>query len=540
MDFIFGTLSTDELKLYRHRLLRRGIHHGHHIDPQLPKLHEPITLTVTTGNQIHAESVACYYTTDGSLPQGSRGQASVGSVLHFEPIETTWDTLIWGYVTRWQATLPPIESDTLLHYRIGAWGADQEEVFADYPHEKHSLEAAALRHFRHGQPPEMDLQVGDPAAGTTFALNVPALPVPAWAHDAIIYHIFVDRFYPGDGNAWTDATDLMDIHGGTLQGVLDKLDYVASLGVNTIWLSPIFTSPSHHGYDATSFREIEPRLGDKNIFKQLVDQAHDRGLRVLLDLACNHCSNEHPHFVDALNNASSQYREWFTFDDSELGYRTFLGVETLPEINLENSGARDWMIENALFWIREFGIDGYRLDHANGPGPDFWSYFNRACKAENPDCFCFGEIIDTPELLQPYVGRLDGLLDFQINEGLRKTFGWQTQSIEEFDRFLSRHRSFYPKAVDGAAFVRPAFIDNHDMDRFLFLPDANEQDLLDAFNKLMQISSPPVIYYGTEIGLKQTSKDGLHANRVRMNWEAVGNSELLPKMREAIRQRKGQ
>lgn len=537
MDFIFGTLSTDELKLYRHRLLRRGIHHGHRIEPQLPKLHEPITLTVTTGSQINAQSVACYYTTDGSTPEGSCGEAAVGQVLNFAPVETAWDTLIWGYVTRWEATLPPLKSDALLRYRISAWGsnqesADQEEVFADYPHEKHSLETAAVRHFRQGQAPDMDAQVGDPARGTTFALNVPALPIPAWVRDAIIYHIFVDRFYPGNDNEWTDATDLMDIHGGTLQGVIDKLDYVKALGVNTIWLSPIFESPSHHGYDATNFRKIEPRLGDEEIFKRLVDRAHERDLRVIVDLACNHCSNEHPYFVDALNNSSSSYRNWFTFDSSEIGYRTFLGVHSLPEINLDNPDAREWMLENARYWIREFGIDGYRLDHANGPGPDFWSDFNRACKAEDPACFCFGEIIDTPDILQSYVGRLDGLLDFQINEGLRKTFGWQTGSIRGFEQFLSTHTKFYP-----ANFACPAFIDNHDMNRFSYIAPNNKQALLDALSALMQLPNPPVIYYGTELGLSQPDANGLHANRVRMLWGDDQNYQLLKDVQEIIQHR---
>jgi len=595
LDFIFGTLATDPLKLYRHRLLRRGVVHQHRIQPQLPQLNKAITLSATTGPAAAVDALACYYTIDGSDPIGSRDTVSNGRIALFERGQTVWDTLIWGYVTHWHATIPALTKDVLLRYRIGAWSTEesateQPEIFADYPHEKRSLELAAMRHFlslaetprttsqtdEMGQNfsadsneqalPDVGAQIVEPADGTIFALNVPARPVPKWAYDAIIYHIFVDRFYPGDGATWHEnADDLMDIFGGTLQGVIDKLDYVAALGVNTIWLSPIFPSPSSHGYDATDFRSIEPRLGDEKILRTLVDGAHERGLRVVLDLACNHLSNEHPYFVDAFANPNSSYRGWFTFDDSEIGYRAFFGVKTLPEINLENPAAREWMIENARYWIREFEIDGYRLDHANGPGPDFWSYFNRACKELDPNCFCFGEIIDTPDMLQSFVGRLDGVLDFQINEALRKTFGWEEQNVDELAHFLAVHEHFYAypekfrttfqKTEMGQnfsgernlpEFVRLAFIDNHDMNRFCSIVAKNgtadeRTALLAALNGLLKMPNPPVIYYGTEIGLSQSADvgEGLHANRVPMRWEddrnfCLDNLSLLEEVKALI------
>ncbi|MCA9989983.1 MAG: alpha-glycosidase, partial [Anaerolineales bacterium] len=190
------------------------------------------------------------------------------------------------------------------------------------------------------------------------------------------------------------------------QGVYDKLDYIAALGVNCLWLSPLWTSPTPHGYDTADYRQVEPRLGDKAILRKLIDAAHARGLRVLFDMACNHLSNQHPIFQAALASSTSPYRDWFTFDDSPAGYRGFFGVPTMPEVNLTHPAARDWMVENALYWLREFDIDGYRLDYANGPRPDFWSYFVDAGKREKADTFYFGEIIDTPDMLQAYIGRL--------------------------------------------------------------------------------------------------------------------------------------
>ena len=106
MDFAFGTLSTDDLKRYHHQLLRQGVHHGHEIGLHKPVLLKPITLFATTGVDLTADEMACYYTTDGSEPLGQRGVAENGHVLKFQPLETVWDNFVWGYTTRWSITLP--------------------------------------------------------------------------------------------------------------------------------------------------------------------------------------------------------------------------------------------------------------------------------------------------------------------------------------------------------------------------------------------------------------------------------------------------
>jgi glycosidase len=137
----------------------------------------------------------------------------------------------------------------------------------------------------------------------------------------VIYQVFVDRFYPGRGRDWAQTDDLRGFCGGTLWGVAEKLDYIADLGVTCIWLSPIFPSPSHHGYDATDLYHVEPRLGGDEALRTLVSEAHRRDIRVLLDYVCNHVSQYHPVFVEAQADPTSPYRDWFTFDDSERGYR---------------------------------------------------------------------------------------------------------------------------------------------------------------------------------------------------------------------------
>jgi hypothetical protein len=419
MDFIFGTLATDELKLVHHRAHQRGVQHAHNLSPRDPRPGEPVTLRLSIGVDFDADAAACYYTTDDTLPQGSRGSAANGTAVMFAPVETLWDSLSWGYITVWQAVLPPQSAGTIVRYRISAWSAERE-VYADWPDVTATAEAAASAFFR-GQQPDPHFKPGDPDTGTLFTFHVDTLQPPAWAREAIIYQIFVERFHPGEGQTWLQTSDLRGFCGGTLWGVRDKLNYIADLGVNCIWLSPTWVSPSHHGYDVTDYDHVEPRLGGDAALRAVIEGAHQRGIRVLLDLVCNHISDEHPIFK-AARSGDPQYRDWFTFDHSEIGYKTFFNVAKMPQVNLAHPPARDWMIGIARRWLREYDVDGYRLDYAKGPGPDFWSDFRAACKDEKPDCFVFGETVDAPSELLKYVGRLDGSLDFHIAEALRKTY----------------------------------------------------------------------------------------------------------------------
>ncbi len=540
-EFTFGTLATDELKVVHHRTARRGLQHSHDLAPADPLPGQPVTITVRLGPDLAADQVTCYYTLDGSEPVGTRGVAQNGRTLPLERAGVAWDTLVWGYVETWRGVLPAQPDGVTVRYRIGAWRATEvattgaPEVFADWPEVQLAAEQAAAAFFA-GQPLP-DAPAGDPARGHTFAYHVDAFGPPAWARDAVIYQVFVDRFYPGDGRAWQQTTDLRGICGGTLWGVRDKLDYIADLGADCIWLSPIFVSPSHHGYDATDLRHVEPRLGGDAALRALVDAAHKRGIRILLDYACNHISNDHPIFRSALAEPEGPYRAWFTFDDSKIGYRTFFGVPSMPQLNHAHPPARNWLIDIARYWLREFDVDGYRLDYANGPGPDFWTDFWTACKAVKPDSFCFGEVIDAPDVQRRYVGRLDGCLDFHLGDMLRRTFALGARTEADLARFLPRHAAFFP-----ADFLMPTFLDNHDMDRFLFLAGGDKDALRHAAAVQMRQPGPPIIYQGTEIGLQQRlSKDagvGLEVNRVPMVWGTEQDRSLFAFYRDLIRARR--
>jgi cyclomaltodextrinase len=533
-EFIFGTLATDELKLVHHRVARRGVHHRHNLTPGDPLPGQAVTVAVSIGPDVTADGVACYYSVHNQEPAGSRGAASRGQVIRLEPAGVAWDTLAWGYVARWEGVLPPQPAGTIVRYRISAWDGEHE-IWGDWPEVDLAAERAAAAFFRGEGLPETP--PGDPSRGRTFAYSVDRLAPPEWARRAIIYQIFVDRFYPGLGQDWRQTTELRGFCGGTLWGVAEKMGYVAALGADCIWLTPIFCSPTHHGYDATDLSRVEPRLGGEEALSAVIHEAHARGIRVLLDLVCNHVSHQHPFFIAAKADPGSPYRDWFYFDDSDVGYRTFFGTPTMPKVNLGHPGACGWMIETALTWLRGFDIDGYRLDHANGPGPDFWTDFWTACKAEKPDCFCFGEVVDVPDAQRAYAGRLDGVLDFHTADALRRTYALRTWSEDQLARFLERHLAFFP-----ADFLLPTFIDNHDMDRFLQLAGGDKDALRRAVTAQMRLPGPPIIYYGTEVGLRQAASTtgglGLHVNRVPMIWGADQDRELLAFCQTLIRERR--
>ncbi len=517
-DHIFGTFSTDLLKLTHARAQARGLQHRARTLPLDPSPGEPFLLLVTSGEDFAAHEVVVRYTTDGEAP----GMES--SQIAFEPMRRSWSTAAWGYVTEWQAQVPGLVEGTLMHYRIegrelgGPWQA------ADWPDPQRVVEHL-LVHGAEAAPPAR------PPGGTAFALSIDSFAPPQWAQDAVIYQIFLDRFARSDDEPWP-AAPLDAFHGGTLRGVTRHLEHIAALGATCIWLSPLFPSPSYHGYDATDYYAVEPRLGSKADLKELVQRAHALGLRVLLDFVCNHVSSEHPRFRQALAEPDGEAGEWFWIDAKHPphGYRSFFSVPTMPELDTDHPAVRDYLIGAAEMWLRDLDVDGYRLDYAHGPSHAFWASFWRAVKRTKPDAWCFGEVVDAPDSMMGYMGFLDGVLDFHLGEALRNVFAHRSRDLAWLDHFLHDHDAFFPPPD---RFSRPVFLDNHDMDRFAFraMGDA-EAALRLASLFLYTLPHPPLLYYGTEIGLPQLHGKadgyGLEVSREPMAWAwSEGQRHLL-------------
>jgi hypothetical protein len=536
-DFIFGTLSTDDLKLLYHRASKNGLHHAYWMQSRDPKPDQPVTLFVESGPDVVVDHLACYFTSNLENPRGSRGGAEVGDVVFFEEVDLSWDTFVWGYVKKWKAVLPAQTEGTEVRYTISGWAEDGLEIYADWPDVKLTVEHAAKVYFKHQRVPEIEF-IGEPHRGKIFNYFVDTIKPPQWAKEAVIYHIFVDRFHPGCGRDWIQTVHPKKAFGGTLDGITDHMDYLQELGITAIWLSPIFPSPSIHRYDAVDYYHVAEELGGDAALHKLVDQAHQKGIRIILDLVCNHISSQHPYFIDALQNKESTYRNWFYFDECELnGYRTFFGVKAMPQVNLNDPAASDWMLDIARYWLEVFNVDGYRLDHANGPGPGFWGAFWQVCKAAKPDSIIFGEVVEPSDVLLEYVGRMDGLLDFHVCEAIRKGIGSEEWDHGRFERFIDDQLGFFPDD-----FLMFSFLDNHDMNRFSFSTENDISRLKKAATFQFQLPGPPIIYYGTEVGLLQkeskSSAVGLEASRGKMAWGESQDKELLAFYKALIAQRK--
>jgi cyclomaltodextrinase len=497
-DNIFGVLIEPDDRLARSLDKVNGVKHLHRRFPLDPIPGQPITLTVTTGGQKPYDTVRCFYSLDGSDPAA---EGAISSDLEFRGVE--WTDLAWGYVRTWEIKLPPQPSGTLIRYRLA--GRNTEDGSWEYADSGSIIAEEADQ----------------------YALLVDDDTLPPWSQEALVYQVFLDRFNPGGGKAWNTPKDLGGFFGGTIRGVIEKLDYIQDLGFNTIWLSPFFKTTSHHGYNGSDYYTVEPRYGTNDDLRELLEKAHRRGMRMLLDFVANHWSRDHPTFQDAQKNIDSPYHTWYIWKRWPEEYETYFNVRELPRLNLAPGPARDYLLEVARFWLRE-GFDGYRLDFAYGPSHGFWVDFRRACKAVKPDCWIFGEVVHTAEVQRSYAGILDGTLDFHLARALRETFAFGQMSLVEFEAFLESHEAFFP-----SGFSRPAFLDNHDMSRFLYLCGNDKRKLKLGALILYTLSGPPILYNGTESGvsqerpMQQVSRYVFEEARLPMNWDMDADNELI-------------
>ncbi len=484
-DFIFGTLSSLERRVELIQKQTRGVVHGHQLDPLAPGPGDTPFVSVTVGLDIRVESVLCELL-----------EPLVVS-LPLQQIATDWDTMNWHYFQTWQCNLPSQAEGTIVRYKISAIPADgSDPIPAD--------EGALFSYV-----------VGNPVQ-------------PAWAEEAIIYQIFPDRFHPGNNREWNETKTLDEIYGGTIRGIIDNIDYVADMGFNCLWLNPFFPDLTYHGYHAVDYFSINPRLGTAADIHELVQQAHKRGIRILLDFVANHWGSKHPTFQAALKDLNSEYYNWYNWNEWPNEYETFFAVKDLPQINLNHKPARQHLLEATRYWLSEFDFDGFRLDYAPGPTHDFWVDFRKIVQKEKPDAWIFGEVTDTPETQLSYWGRLHGCLDFILLEALRHTFALGSMSLTEFDAFLEKHEAYFP-----TGFSRPSFLDNHDMDRFLWLAKGDRRKLKLAALCQFTLAGQPTVYYGTEVGVSQTDDmmppGGPHdmaQARLPMRWGSEQDQDL--------------
>jgi cyclomaltodextrinase / maltogenic alpha-amylase / neopullulanase len=514
-DYFFAAYVTPQAQRLRF-VKENGVQHASEIFPRDPLPGQPVALSIISNAALPIDRVAVYFTADGSEPAGERGRPTRGHVVPAD-LQPDQDQIVGDTpIHCWQAHLPGQLGGVLVRYRIDAWysGDPTRRWLAD---------------------------VADPLAapaptGREFAYHVDRREAPDWVHDAIVYHIFVDRFAAaGDQPPMRDPGSLTGFYGGTLRGITENLDYLATLGVNCLWLSPVMNSPTYHGYNSTSYRDVSPRLGSTADLRDLIAQAHARGMRVLLDFVANHTSNEHPAFLDAQQRDDSRYADWYAFDPSyRNGYLTYHGVSGMPVLKTDAEVVRSYLVEAARHWLTDFGADGLRLDNVSGPTHAFWTLFQEGVKASAPDALTLAEITGGMDDIATYGGRLDACMDFPLAKLTRRVFAQRSAPLDELLALLEPHEAAFSPAM-----ARARLLDNHDMHRFLWLAEGDTRRLKLALTFLMVLPGFPILFYGTEVGLSQRAgppgKDAYA--REPMPWGSGQRADVLQHTRWLIARR---
>ena len=378
------------------------------------------------------------------------------------------------------------------------------------------------------------LTVGLAASGAAAGTAPPgAIAEPA---SGVWYEIFVRSWADTNGDGI-----------GDLNGVTAKLDYLQSLGISGIWLMPIQPSPSYHGYDITDYYGINPQYGTPADFRHLLDEAHKRQIKVIIDLVINHSSDQHPWFK-AARDPASPYRDWYSWAGphtdlnaaSAVGgqaWRTagsahYLGDFTgaMPDLNYDTPAVRREMLKLGQYWLNQ-GVDGFRLDAAQHIYYDFktqdgdagvlkknlawWSQFRHGMDAVRPDAYIVGEVTqDSPDKLAPWFRPLSAVFDFPLATQLIDSA--RTERAGDLGALLARTESALHKATGSSGRDAP-FLSNHDQNRVMSQLEGNPQHMRMAAALLLTLPGQPFVYYGEELGMSGRKPDP--DVRGPMRWE---------------------
>jgi neopullulanase len=387
-----------------------------------------------------------------------------------------------------------------------------------------------------------------------------AVTAPDWVPDAVFYHIFPDRFAKSDAGqarslnleAWDSPPTRHGFKGGDLWGVLAKLDYLQELGVNALYFCPVFQSAANHRYHTHDYGQVDPLLGGNEALRALLDAAHARGMRVVLDGVFNHASRGFFPFSHVLENGpASPYVDWFSIEGYPLRayrrkksprYACWWGLRELPKLNTANPAVRAFILDVARRWI-EFGIDGWRLDvPAEIDDDEFWREFRRVVKAANPQAYIVGEIWheaqrwlqgDQFDAVMNYVWSR-AVLGFTLGRDLPAELrpgGWKIAPLNarQFAAEIERVLALYPRPI---TYAQLNLLSSHDTARFLTLARGETARLKLATLLLMTYPGAPCIYYGDEIGLQGGPDPDC---RAAFPWdEAHWDRELLEYTRRLI------
>ncbi|KRL86217.1 glycoside hydrolase family 13 protein [Ligilactobacillus apodemi] len=378
---------------------------------------------------------------------------------------------------------------------------------------------------------------------------------PEWVKETVWYQIFPERFANGDPKndpedvlPWdSQAPTRQNFFGGDLQGIIDKLDYLVDLGINGLYLCPIFTAHSNHKYDTIDYFEIDPHFGDKKTFKRLVDEAHKRGMRIMLDAVFNHLGDFSMQWQDVMTyGRESRFASWFHINEfpvsytktdndevaNDLTYEVFANTPHMPKLNTASREVQNYLYEIATYWIKQFDIDAWRLDVANEIDHHFWRQFYSLTHHLKQDFYVLGEVWHNA---QSWVNEheFDGAMNYPFTETLSDGLIFKNISLSDMVSRLNEQLMLYRTPTNQ---VMLNSMDTHDTARLLTLCEGNKELARLVLTMMFLQIGAPCIYYGTEIGMT----GGLDpACRACMIWETDRQDQnMLSFMKSLIELRK--
>ena len=364
------------------------------------------------------------------------------------------------------------------------------------------------------------------------------LKPPAWAADTVWYQIMPDRFCNGSNHEkrmklknWEDREGItgFDFFGGDLRGIIQKLPYIRDLGITGIYLLPVFLSDTNHKYNTFDYTRIDPDFGTEEDLIELVQTAHDMGIRVMLDAVFNHSGTEFFAWKDIWEKGeASEYFDWFVIHKTpfERKYTSlrdgrfdgFAFLDNMPKFDTGNPKVQEYFGDICAYWVSKWGIDGIRFDVGNEVSHRFLQYMNRRLKSINPELFLLGEIwMDSAEWLQG--DEYDSVMNYPFFESLQNFWVDADATSRDFMYAMNRVYSLYPEQINRVLFNH---LDTHDTMRSL-----TRCGSLDVFRHqqtvLMTLPGSPCIYYGTEIAM-----EGGHDPDCRktMPWQEIAEGKF--------------
>lgn len=361
--------------------------------------------------------------------------------------------------------------------------------------------------------------------------------VPQWVKNIVWYQIFPDRFCngnparnPHEVQRWETRTPKRnEVFGGDLEGIMEKIPYLKDLGIGGVYLNPVFLARSNHKYDTIDYEIVDPCFGDNQILKELIQQLHEAGIRVMLDGVFNHCGFLFAPWQDVLRNGpKSRYYDWFMvnrwpFPQKEFSTRdgkfySFAFFAGMPKLNTNNPEVAAYFTGLCRKWVEEYRVDGIRFDVGNEVSHDFLKQLRRELKQVNPDVYLLGEIWhDAVPWLRG--DEYDSVMNYPFVSSINEFWLDTNTDRKEFEYAVNRCFSMYQRQQIEAAFN---LLDSHDTDRLYTRVGENLNIFYQQLVLLFTMAGSPCIYYGTEIALA-----GGHDPDCRrcMPWEAIESGQ---------------